>query len=78
MPTSAMPHFSHHANMGSPGPRPAGGLTRAEAAVVETVSMDVTVFAPGVAEAGENEQEARLGRPEHASVMELVKAPFCG
>jgi len=40
--------------------------------------MDVTVLVPGIAEAGENEQEARLGRPEHASEMELLKAPFCG
>jgi len=40
--------------------------------------MDDTVFAPGVAEAGENEQEARLGRFEHASEMELLKAPFRG
>jgi len=40
--------------------------------------MDVTVFAPGVTEVGENEQEARLGRFEHASAMELLKAPFCG
>ena len=78
-PTSTNPpNLSLSANMGSSGARSAGGPSRADAALVEIVKVDDTVLVPGVAEEGENEQEARLGRFEHASEMELLKAPFCG
>jgi hypothetical protein len=42
------------------------------------VSFEVTPFAPGVTELGENEQVERDGRPEHAKDTALVKPPNCG
>jgi hypothetical protein len=54
------------------------GSAKAEAAVVESVSIEVAAFVPGVRLAGENEHVARAGRLEQPSVMALGKAPNCG
>ena len=39
------------------------------------VSTELTTLAPGVMDAGENEQLKSVGRPEHVSVIELLNEP---
>jgi hypothetical protein len=43
-----------------------------------TVSTEVATLAPGVIEAGENEQLKPAGRPEHVSAIELLNEPESG
>lgn len=43
-----------------------------------TVSTELATFAPGVMDAGENEQLKSAGRPEHVSAIELLNEPECG
>jgi hypothetical protein len=52
--------------------------SRAEAAVVEMVRVELTAFVPGVTLAGKNEQVDRPGRLEQPSVMAPGNAPNCG
>lgn len=49
-----------------------------EGAVVEIVSVEVAVPDPGVRLDGENEQDARGGRPEHEREIGFVKGPPTG
>ena len=53
------------------------GSMRDEAAVVESMSVEVAAFVPGVRLAGENEQVDRTGRLEQPSVMAHGKVPNC-
>ncbi len=46
-----------------------------DGAVVEIVSVEVVEPEPGVTLAGEKEQEASEGSPEHVSETGLLKAP---
>lgn len=42
------------------------------------VSTELATFAPGVMDAGENEQLKSAGKPEHVSAIELLNAPDSG
>ena len=54
------------------------GRRKADGAVVETVRVEVAGLAPGVTLAGENEHEAKAGRPEQDNETALLKGPNCG
>ena len=43
-----------------------------------TVSTELATLAPGVMEAGENEQFKPSGKPEHAKAIELLNEPASG
>jgi len=43
-----------------------------------TVSTELATFAPGVMDAGENEQLKSAGMPEHVSAIELLNEPERG
>jgi hypothetical protein len=47
-------------------------------AVVESLSVVVAEFPPGVTVAGENEQEALDGTPEHANETACPNEPYSG
>ena len=40
--------------------------------------MELAALAPGVTDAGENEQLRVLGNPEHVSATAVLKEPDCG
>ena len=56
-------------------PWPKDGAAEADGAVVVTVSVEVASLAPGVTEAGANEQDVSDGRPEHANDTGSSKEP---
>lgn len=69
--------LSHAPNMGR-----LGGLRREigrinDGAVVVIVSVEVVEPEPGVAVAGEKEQDVRDGCPEHVNETGFVNAPNC-
>jgi len=42
------------------------------------VNTELATLAPGVIDAGENEQLKSAGKPEHASAIELLNETECG
>ncbi len=58
---------SQSAYIGAPSCSPGRGVSKADVAGVETVSVDVTALAPGVTWLGEKEQEVREARLEQVS-----------